>query len=105
MLVGPDNLFDQREVCVTSSLHRPVDGHALIIGRALPAQAVRFALDWLFSMDNARRRIFGPGGTPGYASGVVGAASSQNWLAPYPDDGADDKEFSDVLLILPSPFV
>lgn len=48
-------------------------------------------------MDDARKRIFGPAGTPGLASGAVGGDLREDEPAPYPDGiDADDWGLADV---------
>lgn len=81
---------------MTPSRKRPLEGHVPHNAKRLPAGAVLFAVDWLLSMEDARTKMLGSGGTQGLASAAVGGDSRGNELAPYSDgDDGDEWDFDD----------
>lgn len=69
---------------VSPKLH--FDGDVHFTRRTLPARAVRFAVDRLLSMDEARTRIFGADVALRLASDVGCGDRCSHEVAPYPAD-------------------
>lgn len=61
-------------------------GDVPLVCQALQSCPVRFAVDWLLSMDEACQRGLGSDGTLGWLSAVMDGKSLDDELVPYPDD-------------------
>lgn len=89
-----DKVFDLRAGLTTPLHKRPLNDNAPVSGRALPAHAVCFVVEWLNSMENATARILSSHVFPGSASGAHVGNCQYDTLTPFHDNNdAGDSAF------------